>query len=93
MSASQRVYVVDGGDDCVRVFDLDGSYIRRIGTAGFEDGQFSDPLGIAVSPTGDVYVADSRNHRIQVFHGVRVYVVAVVVVVVCGQARAGVWCE
>jgi uncharacterized protein (TIGR03663 family) len=38
------------------------------GAEGSGPGQFSWPRGIAVSPDGLVYVADSRNHRIQVFN-------------------------
>jgi DNA-binding beta-propeller fold protein YncE len=37
------------------------------GTEGSGSGQFSAPRGLAVSPDGYVYVADSRNHRIQKF--------------------------
>jgi predicted membrane-bound mannosyltransferase/DNA-binding beta-propeller fold protein YncE len=36
-----------------------------IGTAGSEAGQFQYPHGIAVAADGSLYVADSRNHRIQ----------------------------
>ncbi len=32
-----------------------------------EDGKFSAPLGIAISPLGNVYVADTDNKRIQEF--------------------------
>lgn len=32
------------------------------------DGQFSNPNGIAVDASGNVYVADSRNERIQKFN-------------------------
>lgn len=37
------------------------------GGAGTADGQFEDPIGIAVAE-GKVYVADARNHRVQVFN-------------------------
>ncbi len=37
------------------------------GTAGLGAGQFNAPRGIAFAPDGSLYVADSRNHRIQHF--------------------------
>ena len=37
------------------------------GSQGKGQGQFQDPRGIAVDEAGNVYVADSGNHRIQVF--------------------------
>jgi DNA-binding beta-propeller fold protein YncE len=33
----------------------------------YGDGQFQEPWGIAVDDQGTVYVADTWNHRIQVF--------------------------
>jgi uncharacterized protein (TIGR03663 family) len=37
------------------------------GSQGKGNGQFQDPRGIAVDEAGNVYVADSNNHRIQKF--------------------------
>jgi len=34
---------------------------------GSEPGQFLDPRGVAVAPDGTVFVADTGNHRVQVF--------------------------
>ena len=42
-------------------------FLRKWGTEGEEDGQFSYPLGLAIGGDGDVYVADPHNHRIQKF--------------------------
>ena len=42
--------------------DLDGD-----GPMGYGDGQFQEPWGIAVDDDGRVYVADTWNHRVQVF--------------------------
>ena len=36
-----------------------------IGASGIEPGQFNAPRGIRVAPDGSLYIADSRNHRIQ----------------------------
>ncbi len=41
--------------------------IQTIGMAGSGDGQFSDPKDLAVDAQGQVYVLDTRNHRVQVF--------------------------
>lgn len=59
-----NVYVVDKGNSRVNVFDESGSFLRTFGTAGIGNGQFSNPVGIAVdndpaSPAfHDVYVTD-----------------------------------
>ncbi|MFC1527037.1 NHL repeat-containing protein, partial [Candidatus Latescibacterota bacterium] len=37
------------------------------GEQGTQPGQFYFPCGIAVDGSGDIYVADKANHRIQVF--------------------------
>ncbi len=39
------------------------------GTSGSTAGQFQSPRGLALAPDGSIYVADSRNHRIQHFAG------------------------
>src|SRR5262249_6852821 len=42
-------------------------FILSCGTFGTGVGQFKAPVGVAVDALGDVYVADSENHRIQKF--------------------------
>ena len=39
------------------------------GEAGTGPGQFAEPRGLATDPRGNLYVADTKNHRIQVFDG------------------------
>ncbi len=41
-------------------------FVRKWGSGGSGDGQFSSAAGIAARPR-EVYVADQGNHRIQVF--------------------------
>jgi len=49
--------------------DASYQFVTKWGSRGSGDGQFESPKGIAVDAVGNVYVADSRNHRIQEFDG------------------------
>ncbi|MGE5257032.1 MAG: 6-bladed beta-propeller [Hyphomicrobiales bacterium] len=49
---------------------LDGEaqiFLLEWGEPGNADGQFSEPSGIAIDSSGNIYVADSLNNRIQKF--------------------------
>jgi RHS repeat-associated protein len=60
------VYVTDTASDCVDVFEEDGRYLRKFGSAGKAAGQFLEPTGIVISGSR-VFVADSGNNRIEEF--------------------------
>jgi DNA-binding beta-propeller fold protein YncE len=49
--------------------DACGIYLggESLGSYGTKNGQFSEPQGIATDSKGNVYVADTLNHRVQVF--------------------------
>ena len=51
----------------VSIFDEDGVSIHSFGSSGSGHGQFSYLRGIAISPTGDVYICDANNKRIHIF--------------------------
>jgi DNA-binding beta-propeller fold protein YncE len=64
----QSLYVVDQGRTRIVRCDQDFKPLATWGTKGNGDGQFDDPTSLAVDrASGKVYVADPRNHRIQVF--------------------------
>lgn len=42
-------------------------YNHKFGEFGSSNGQFTEPSGVAVNHNGDILVADTNNHRIQVF--------------------------
>lgn len=62
---NSMVYVTNGC--CVEVLNSELRCIRSFGKYGSSRGQFDYPWGIACDSTGKVYVADSANHRIQIF--------------------------
>ena len=59
--------IVVSAEDCVSIFGLNGTKIKSFGTHGSGHGQFLDPRGVAVNDEGNILVADSGNHRIQMF--------------------------
>ena len=67
------VYVADTGNHRIEHFSAQGELLGTWGGfASVADGNapggtFNEPWGVAVAPNGDVYVADTWNHRVQWF--------------------------
>jgi DNA-binding beta-propeller fold protein YncE len=47
--------------------DAAGQPLEILGGPGAEPGQFGNPWGVALDSAGNLYVADSQNHRVQKF--------------------------
>ena len=67
VSKDHRIYVVDGVNQKIRIFNRNGKYLSSFGEKGSENGEFRFPLGIDIDKSGKVYIADSGNHRVQIF--------------------------
>ena len=74
--SSGNVYVADTYNHRIQKFDSSGNFLLKwgspriingihLGSAG--DGQFNNPYGVAVDDSGNVYVSDSSNQRVQKF--------------------------
>ena len=59
--------MVDQTNNRIEVFAPDGTFLTEWGEEGSAPGQFSNPIYLAVSESGEVFVADEGNSRIQVF--------------------------
>lgn len=62
-----RVYVVDGSNHRIMVYDTAGRFLFDFGSKGSGPGQFYYPVGIDAADNDRIYIADSGNHRIQIF--------------------------
>jgi sugar lactone lactonase YvrE len=71
VDAQGDLFVADYFNACVRMVTADGTVRTIAGAeAGFADGRgdaarFRQPTGLATGPGGQVYLADSGNHRIR----------------------------
>jgi DNA-binding beta-propeller fold protein YncE len=63
-----RIFVVDGVNHKIRIFNQKGKLVSSFGSEGSANGQFKFPLGIDIDRSGKVYIADSGNHRVQIFN-------------------------
>ncbi|MDE2141735.1 MAG: hypothetical protein KGJ84_04920 [Elusimicrobia bacterium] len=80
VDASGAIYVADTNNNRVLKLSATGQILLDIGArkaekngdVDFEDGagpgQFLHPKGVALDGAGDIYVADTYNHRVQVFN-------------------------
>jgi phage tail-like protein len=70
VDADGRIYIVDNKASLIKRFDPCTETFEAlpcVGGAGGEARRLLDPHGLAVSCTGDLYVADTGNRRVQVF--------------------------
>lgn len=62
------IYVVDGGNFRVQVFDNNGEFVREVGELGQTFGQFARPKGVAVDNDRNIYVSDASHGNYQIFN-------------------------
>jgi sugar lactone lactonase YvrE len=63
-----QIYVVDGGNFRVQVFDSNGKYLSSFGSVGKQLGNFARPKEIAADAAGNVYVVDAAFGNFQIFN-------------------------
>lgn len=64
-----HIYVADSGKNFIKFYDSVNRNSPNFfwGEAGHKPGQFVEPVGIAMDQTGNIWVADNDNARVQIF--------------------------
>jgi parallel beta-helix repeat protein len=53
----------------ISIFNITtGQLVGRFGTYGTNNGEFKDPIGIAINDSQYLFIGDTNNHRIQIFN-------------------------
>ena len=73
------LFIADNKNSCVRMVDKKGNIKTVAGQCGKRgstgdggpatDALLNQPYGVTLGPEGDLYIADTHNHRIRVVHG------------------------
>ena len=66
-TSDNHLVITSYASDNVTVYTLEGELVNEFGGRGSDPGSFDGPEGLCVDEDGLVYVADSRNKRVQVF--------------------------
>jgi DNA-binding beta-propeller fold protein YncE len=67
VGADGLLYVVDGGNFRIQVYDTDGKFVKTFGSIGLQSGQFARPKEIAADAQGNLYVIDTAFGNFQIF--------------------------
>lgn len=62
-----EIYVSDMGENKIKVFSLDGSYLNSVSDYGNRYGQLTRPKGIALDREKNLYVVDAAFENVQIF--------------------------
>jgi DNA-binding beta-propeller fold protein YncE len=67
IGADGLLYVVDGGNFRIQVYDTEGKFVKTFGSIGLQSGQFARPKEIAADAQGNIYVIDTAFGNFQIF--------------------------
>jgi DNA-binding beta-propeller fold protein YncE len=70
LDSSGNIYVADQDNQRIKKLAHDGSLLAKFGSGSLEEGQtapgaFDDPSGVALDPSGNLWVIENDNMRVQ----------------------------
>lgn len=63
---NKRIYVIDYMRHTANLYSMDGRFLFEFGGKGWGRGWFQYPCDISTDHSGNVFIADTFNHRVQV---------------------------
>jgi hypothetical protein len=61
------VFILDGKENRIFAFDAKGRFLRSFGKKGQGPGELNGPIGLMITPAGELLVEDSLNRRLSYF--------------------------
>ena len=65
-----RIYLVDRNGGSIVLLGQEGSFLGRQSGFGWKEGRLNYPSQVCINGEGEVFVADTRNNRVQIFEAV-----------------------
>jgi hypothetical protein len=62
-----RIYLIDRNGSAIVVLGQDGSYLDTLSGMGWNEGLLRYPSQMSITDDGEIFIADTRNNRIQIF--------------------------
>ncbi len=71
VSPAGHIVIADTGNNRVQIFDGEGKFLKKFGSAASQEagyeGAMDSPYDVAITPLGNILVADTVNSRVQIF--------------------------
>lgn len=65
LDSENNIYLLEIASSTIKKYSPDGYLLATIGSQGDGPGQMKDPNGLATDKSGNIYIADTVNHRAQ----------------------------
>jgi len=65
IDSQNNLYFVDSGENCIKVFNAHGTFLRQIGERGQGPGTFFSPSAIGIDGKDHIWIFDRGNRRYQ----------------------------
>jgi hypothetical protein len=62
-----RIYLVDRNGGKIIILGQEGSYLGRLSGFGWKEGLLDYPSQVCINSKGEIFIADTKNNRIQIF--------------------------